>query len=143
MYKVTKHFEFEASHRLNALAEGHQCRNLHGHSYKVEVTIGSDKLNQHGFVIDFSEINQIKKRIHDDWDHALIISQNDPKLSELTKLGGKYFIFPYNNPSVENMCHHIYQLTTEMLLKKSSYRTFKVWIKIYETSNNFAEYTEE
>lgn len=143
MYKVTKKFEFEASHRLNALAEGHQCRNLHGHSYKVEITIGCDTLNQHGFVIDFSEINQIKKRIHDDWDHALIISKSDPGLSQLVALKGKYFIFPYGNPSAENMCHHVYNLTTEMLLKNHPTRLFKVSVKIYETSNNFAEYMED
>ena len=142
MYKVTKHFEFEASHRLNALPEGHQCRNLHGHTYHVEVTVGSHYLDKRGFVVDFGELKTIQKRIMDDWDHAIIVSQSDPLLTKITAIGGKLFIFPYENPSAENMCHYIHGLTTETLLKSYPMQKFKVWIRVWETTNNVAEYTD-
>lgn len=143
MYKVTKKFSFEAAHRLNALPEGHPCRNTHGHSYEVELTVCSNKLNDKGFVIDFSELNEVKKRIQDDWDHAIILSQDDPNLKNFAAIGGKIFILPYNNPSAEHMCERIVDIAKEILYKNYPTKEFKVSVKLYETSNNCAEYTED
>jgi len=69
-YEITKRFKFEAGHRVwkQNLLSGkgaklmgkeippNPCLNIHGHSYKVEVTVGSDTLNEQEMVIDFYHI---------------------------------------------------------------------------------------
>lgn len=143
MYKVTKKFRFEAAHRLNALSEDHPCSSIHGHSYVVELAVGCNELNENGFVIDFNELNQVKKRIHDDWDHAIILSKDDPKLEDFAVISRKISIFPYGNPSAEHMAGYISNIAKEILYKNYPTKEFKVSVKIHETSNNCAEYTED
>lgn len=55
-YTVSKKFSFEAAHSLPGLPEGHKCRNLHGHSYVVEVHCCGE-LDARGFVIDYAELS--------------------------------------------------------------------------------------
>lgn len=55
-YTVSKRFTFEAAHSLPHLPEGHKCRNLHGHSYVIEVFC-EGPLDQRGFVVDYAEIS--------------------------------------------------------------------------------------
>lgn len=58
MFKIHKVCRFESAHRL----PGHPvCGKLHGHSYKVEVTVESTELDEHGFIIDFGLISSICK----------------------------------------------------------------------------------
>ena len=75
---VTKRYKFEAAHRLMN-HPGH-CKNLHGHSYKIVVTVGnSDDLNDQGMVIDFSELSKVvKEEVIDKFDHAVILNSADP-----------------------------------------------------------------
>lgn len=55
-YTVSKRFNFEAAHSLPHLPVGHKCRNLHGHSYVVEVFC-QGPLDDRGFVVDYAEIS--------------------------------------------------------------------------------------
>lgn len=68
MWIVTKEFEFEAAHALPHLQEGHKCRNLHGHSYKLTVEI-SGETDERGFVIDYAEIAEVVNPIIKSLDH--------------------------------------------------------------------------
>lgn len=68
-YEITKEFHFSASHQLDYLPEGHQCKRLHGHNYIVKVTLGSDELNNDGFVTDFGLLKPIKVFIDENLDH--------------------------------------------------------------------------
>ncbi len=64
---VTCSFRFEAAHRL-AWHAG-RCRNLHGHSYRLEVRIAGP-LDDNGVVIDFDEVGEVVRReVIDRWDH--------------------------------------------------------------------------
>jgi 6-pyruvoyltetrahydropterin/6-carboxytetrahydropterin synthase len=87
MFILRKQYNFEAAHFLPFVAEDHQCRRMHGHSYSVVIEVGSEDLED-GFVIDFAEINLFTKPIIKQLDHQLI---ND-------------FI---DNPSSENICSFI------------------------------------
>src|SRR5699024_12420412 len=68
-YEITKEFHFSASHQLDYLPEGHQCKRLHGHNYIVKVTLGSDELNNDGFDTDFGLLEPIKVFIDENLDH--------------------------------------------------------------------------
>ena len=67
-FTVSKRFTFEAAHSLPHLPVGHKCRNVHGHSYVVEVFV-SGPLDARGFVVDYAEISAALKPIIARLDH--------------------------------------------------------------------------
>ena len=83
MFYLTKIFHFEAAHALNGY-DG-KCRNIHGHSYELRVTVKGMPLNEpgnpkNGMVIDFHDLKQIvNQEVVDKLDHAFIIGNNMPK----------------------------------------------------------------
>jgi 6-pyruvoyltetrahydropterin/6-carboxytetrahydropterin synthase len=68
IFTVSKRFSFEAAHSLPHLPAGHKCRNVHGHSYVVEVFC-TGPLDGRGFVIDFAELGAAMKPIIEQLDH--------------------------------------------------------------------------
>lgn len=67
-YRISKRFEFSASHILHGLPEGHQCGRLHGHNYVVEVELEGDT-DPVGFVLDYGELAGFKRWIDATLDH--------------------------------------------------------------------------
>ncbi len=67
-FTVSKRFTFEAAHSLPHLPEGHKCRNVHGHSYVIEVFC-TGPLDPRGFVVDYAEISAAVKPIIAQLDH--------------------------------------------------------------------------
>ncbi|OGS69531.1 MAG: 6-carboxytetrahydropterin synthase QueD [Flavobacteria bacterium RIFCSPLOWO2_12_FULL_35_11] len=108
--RITKQFNFETAHALYGY-DG-KCKNIHGHSYKLSVTvIGtpiSDSTNvKYGMVIDFGDLKKIvSSEIVNKFDHATIFNKNTPHL-ELAK-------------ELEKRDHNVilvdYQPTSEMML---------------------------
>lgn len=71
MFEITKRFTFEAAHQLPW--HGGKCKNLHGHSYKLEVTLGSQGLTENGIVIDFDILSAIvENTVTKRYDHKLL-----------------------------------------------------------------------
>jgi len=67
--EIFKEFTIEAAHWLPNLPEGHKCRRLHGHSFRLEIHV-SGPLDPHlGWVMDFAEIKAAFKAIEDRIDH--------------------------------------------------------------------------
>lgn len=143
--RITKQFSFETGHALYGY-DG-KCKNVHGHSYKLSVTvIGkpiSDNTNvKYGMVIDFSDLKKIvKSEIVDVFDHATVFNKNTPHV-ELAKV-------------LEQRGHNIllvdYQPTSEMMvidfsekIKKHLPENIKLHsIKLQETETSFAEWYAE
>ncbi len=69
MYTITKEFHFSASHQLTGLPQDHPCARLHGHNYIVEVELSAETLNEHGFVVDYRDLEPLKRHIDDELDH--------------------------------------------------------------------------
>lgn len=68
--RVTRAFSFEAAHHLPW--HPGKCRRLHGHSYRLEVTV-EGPVGPHGVVIDFDDVKQIVRReVVERWDHQLL-----------------------------------------------------------------------
>lgn len=72
MYKISKRFDFSASHQIGGLPEGHPCANLHGHNYVVEVELSAKALDKVGFVRDYHELRPLKDFIDVTLDHKHI-----------------------------------------------------------------------
>jgi len=108
--RITKQFSFETGHALYGY-DG-KCKNVHGHSYKLSVTVSgkpiSDNTNvKFGMVIDFGDLKKIvKEEIVDVFDHATVFNKNTPHVELAAEL--------------KNRGHHIilvdYQPTSEMMV---------------------------
>jgi len=70
--KVFREFTFEAAHRLPRVPEGHKCARLHGHSFRVAVHVEGPVGEDSGWVIDFADIKQAFKPIHEALDHRYL-----------------------------------------------------------------------
>lgn len=107
--RITKEFTFETGHALYGY-DG-KCRNVHGHSYKLAVTVIGSPINdsnnvKHGMVIDFTDLKKIvKEEIVDPFDHATVFNKNTPHVElaqELRERGHEVILADYQ-PTSEMM----------------------------------------
>ncbi|MBP7463134.1 MAG: 6-carboxytetrahydropterin synthase [Bacteroidales bacterium] len=139
--RVTKKFDFEMAHALYGY-DG-LCRTVHGHSYKLDVTvmgtpITDDKNVKLGMVIDFSDFKKIvKELIVDVYDHSLVVSyrENLTGLSTNQALFNRIHVVDYQ-PTCENMIVHFAEILKQAL--PDYVQLFS--LKLYETANSFAEW---
>ena len=113
--RVTCTFSFEAAHRLPW--HSGRCRNLHGHSYRLDVTVGGP-LDQYGVVIDFDELkNVVHAAVIDRWDHS--------DLNEVME-----------NPTAELLAHRAWELLTEAGLPVCA-------LRLWETGDSWVDLVSE
>ena len=107
--RITKEFHFESGHALYGY-DG-KCKNVHGHSYKLSVTVIGKPINdtahvKNGMVIDFGDLKKIvTSEIVDKFDHATVFNQNTPHIElakELEKRGHNIILVDYQ-PTSEMM----------------------------------------
>jgi len=70
--QLRKTFQIEAAHRLPAVPPGHKCGRLHGHSFVIEIVIEGPVDPVTGWVMDFADLKQLFKPLHDQLDHNLL-----------------------------------------------------------------------
>ena len=121
MYELSIETQFAAAHQLRGYKG--KCENLHGHNWRVQVSISSEKLNSIGIVLDFHDFKQMTNEILAALDHT--------NLNE---------VFPFTeiNPSSENIARWIYesaQKRFEDLVKVNS-------VTVWESENSSATYYE-
>src|SRR5947208_921165 len=69
--KIGRTYRFESAHHLPLLPEGHKCKNMHGHNYRVDIVIRGT-LDPRGFVRDFAEIDADVLPLIKKVDHRLL-----------------------------------------------------------------------
>lgn len=145
MIRITKIFTFEAAHVLYNY-DG-KCKNMHGHSYKLFVTIKGipmDDVDNHknGMVMDFGDIKQIvNTHIVDVWDHTVLINARSPHKNlgdELAKQGHQVVYCDYQ-PTCENMLYDI----AEKIKKHLPQGVSLACLKLHETENSYGEWIAE
>jgi 6-pyruvoyltetrahydropterin/6-carboxytetrahydropterin synthase len=72
MIEVYKDFRFEAAHFLPKVPQGHPCKNMHGHSYKVTVHIKGEPDAETGWLLDFGDIKKAFAPIVQKLDHSVL-----------------------------------------------------------------------
>ncbi len=140
--RITKEFNFEMAHLLDNY-DG-LCRNIHGHSYRLFVTIigqpePSVESPKYGMVMDFSVLKGIVRReIVDKLDHALLVRRGTMQAQRLAGLSERIIEVDYQ-PTCENMVGHFAESIKPYL--PSNVELFS--IKLYETATSFAEWYAE
>nr|WP_267618390.1 6-carboxytetrahydropterin synthase QueD [Gordonia bronchialis] len=70
--EIFREFTFEAAHRLPNVPDGHKCARLHGHSYRIAVTVHGEINEAFGWVIDFGDLKKEVQPLIDELDHRLL-----------------------------------------------------------------------
>ena len=70
--RLAKTFTFEAAHFLPSFPEGHKCRRMHGHSFRVDVIVAGEIPHGQHYLIDYGEIKAAIDPIHDQIDHRCL-----------------------------------------------------------------------
>lgn len=140
--RITKQFSFETGHALYGY-DG-KCKNVHGHSYKLSVTVIGKPITdnthvKYGMVIDFKDLKTIvKEEVVDVFDHATVFNKNTPHVELAQEL--------------ESRGHNVllvdYQPTSEMMvidfakkIKKRLPSHIKLHsLKLQETESSYAEW---
>ena len=123
MYEISVDHTFAAGHALRNYKG--KCENVHGHNYKVRVTLAGDKLNAEGLLMDFAELRAAIKTLLEKLDHHYL---NDiPPFDKL-------------NPSAENLaryvCGEIEPRAADQSLQVQS-------VTVWETETTSATYRPE
>jgi 6-pyruvoyltetrahydropterin/6-carboxytetrahydropterin synthase len=71
-YILSKVFRFEAAHFLPAVPAGHPCRRLHGHSYRIEVSVRGEMHATTGWVLDYGDLSRMVRPALEPLDHNLL-----------------------------------------------------------------------
>jgi len=142
--RLTKEFEFEMAHSL--LNYDGLCQHIHGHSYKLAVTIKAtpnwDKASpKRGMVMDFGALKKIVNRlIVDPLDHAFVINSETPAewITNNQQLFGRTYKVDYQ-PTCENMVIDF----AERINPELPEGVELVAIKLHETATSYAEWFAE
>jgi 6-pyruvoyltetrahydropterin/6-carboxytetrahydropterin synthase len=70
--EIFKEFSFEAAHRLPGVPPEHKCARLHGHSFHVRVTVRGEVGTRTGWVMDFADLKEAFRPVHDRLDHRYL-----------------------------------------------------------------------
>jgi len=142
--RVTKFYDFEMAHALwnyDGL-----CKNIHGHSYKLYVTVIGEPISnenelKNGMVIDFGDLKRIvKTQIVDQFDHSLVVYKNAPhlKLLELNEMYERHHVVNFQ-PTAENLVLHFVNIIKPLLPTEVKLKN----VKLYETASSYAEWDAE
>ena len=140
MIYISKKFTFDMAHML----ENHpsKCKNLHGHTYKLYITVGRDELDN-DMVIDFKDLkNIVEKNVIDKLDHSFAynLNTNDILIKDIVNLlkknGRKVYGFK-SRTTCEVMTKEIWDILFNLLKDNG---LVLVNIKLYEGEGSYAEY---
>jgi 6-pyruvoyltetrahydropterin/6-carboxytetrahydropterin synthase len=140
--RITKQFSFETGHALYGY-DG-KCKNVHGHSYKLSVTVIGTPITDNtnvkfGMVIDFTDLKKIvKEEIVDIFDHATVFNKNSPHLelaNELKSRGHHVILVDYQ-PTSENMVIDFSEKIKNRIPASIELHS----LKLQETDSSYAEW---
>lgn len=135
MITVTKTVKFDAAHVLT----NHQglCKNLHGHTYRVDISVSQREGEDSDMVIDFKDLKSIAEAvICDRFDHAFIYNTTSPGECEIAAVVEKNSMrtvaIPFRS-TAENLAKYFFKLLIARIPNIAS-------VKVWETAMSSAEY---
>ncbi len=118
MYEIKIVEEFSGAHNLREYKG--KCESLHGHNWKVEVSLADQKLDTKGMLMDFSDLKKLLKKILEEMDHKYL---NDLPF------------FKKENPTSENIAFFIHEKLSGEIQGR------KIKVSVWETANSRASFS--
>ena len=122
MFSVCKEFRFAAAHQIRGHRGG--CENLHGHSYRVRVTVEATALDGLGMVVDFADLKRVMEEVVGPFDHRF--------LNEIPP-------FDERNTTAELLAQHVFG---EVGSRLDDGRVRVARVEVWESDSSFAAYEE-
>lgn len=141
MFILKNEIQFDTAHYLSGY-EG-KCSNIHGHRYRLVLELASETLHQEGqqrgMVADFGAVKAMLKSVADQYDHKLLIEDNEDGravAAALAQVANQFAVVmvPYR-PTAEEMSRHIYHQ-----IKQAGYPVYSV--ELFETPTSSCKYQE-
>ena len=135
MITVTKTVRFDAAHVLT----NHQglCKNLHGHTYRVDVSVTQAEGDARDMVIDFKDLKRVAaETVCDRFDHAFVYNTQSEGEREIAAVVERYGMrtvaLPFRS-TAENLARHFYEQLSTSVPGLSA-------VRVWETPDSCAEY---
>jgi len=125
---ATRYHDFSTGHRVY----GHEskCAHLHGHNYRIYLTVEADQLDTVGRVMDFSVIkDKFVVWLEVNWDHKFLIWEKDPFTPTLKELDPEGTVVVGFNPTAENMGQYLINVIGPQQLAGTNVKLVKVNIE--------------
>lgn len=134
LVRIAKDFHWEMGHRLPFHNGG--CRNIHGHSYRMRVTIEGE-LDEYGMVMDYFDMKQVIDPLVESLDHAFLCDEDDKAMiAFLTEHSMKHLVVPFYT-TAENLAQWFLNAISILLRGATNIHTLTV--RIHETERTYAE----
>ena len=123
--KVSKDYTVFASAHFITFA-GHRCETLHGHNYRVGVVIEGALDQESWYVLDFSEVKRVMRKICDEIDHKVLLPLENPKLGitstdtsvSVSYMGTPKYVFPAKECALLNVPNTTVEMLGQHLCKR-------------------------
>ena len=125
MYYLTVEGNFSSAHQLREYKG--KCENLHGHNWKIILTVRGEKLNSLGILVDFHDLKAMLKQIIDSLDH---INLNE------------HSAFQKENPSSENIARYIFEEVSALSSARGLADIYTDSVTVYESETSRCTYQE-
>lgn len=149
-YRISRIFEIENGHMLSKHPD--KCKFPHGHSRKIECVLEAPDLDDREMVCDFKVVKLILSDYLDQFDHAMCMNTDDPAYEEFKeRYGDRVIGYKSEDPTTEILARDIFAHLRDSL---DTYRSGEkkefplrdsvrvVYVKVWETSSSWAEYSE-
>lgn len=109
--EIFRIYKFDAAHRLPDAGEGHRCTELHGHSFRIEIHIDGEVDPRHGWVMDFTDMDEAFGPLLERLDHKYL---NDVEgLTNPTSENIAVWIWEHLKPELPGLCKIVVQESPE------------------------------
>lgn len=118
------------------------CNLIHGYALQVELVFEADELDARNWVQDFGGLKQIKQWLHDNFDHTLVVAEDDPMMAEFQRLNSLNLADVRVLPSVgcEKFSEFIFNHVNDYVMDASSGRVSVRSVEVREHGGNSARY---
>lgn len=134
MLSITKLFSFEAAHRISNYQGA--CSQVHGHSYKLQVTVSAEMPGDNDMILDFKVLKDlVQNHVLSLWDHSLMLKENAENRQFFLNYPGKIY-WMESEPTAERMILHISRKLDPFLPEHVNLEE----IVLVETDTSFAKW---
>jgi len=137
--------------------DGHQCETLHGHNYRVRITL-EGPVDENFYVLDFVRVKRLMKRICDELDHRMLLPLHNSVLeleqredSVAVRYKHRHFVFPCDdvvllpipNTTAEMLAQYLSKRALEELRQLGAQQLRSIEMEVEESPGQSAVYREE
>ena len=125
---ATRYHDFSTGHRV--YRHESKCAHLHGHNYRIHLTVEAEALDNIGRVMDFSVIKELLcVWLEINWDHKFLVWEDDPFAKTLKELDPEGAVVVQFNPTAENMGQYLIDIVGPKQLEGTGVKLVNVNIE--------------